>query len=63
MSSAVREVLVDTLGEAEERVRTLDRLAETGRAFQPRRPMAPNNMENTTIPPSARPPTPAAYAA
>ena len=32
---AVREILVDALGEGDERVRALDRLAETGRAFRP----------------------------
>lgn len=32
---AVREVLVDALSEDDERVRTIDRLAMTGRAFQP----------------------------
>ena len=32
--SAAREVLVDALGESDERIRTLDRLAQTGRAFQ-----------------------------
>ena len=32
---AVREILVASLGESDERVRALDRLAETGRAFRP----------------------------
>ena len=32
--SAAREVLVDALGESDERIRTLDRLAQTGRAVQ-----------------------------
>ena len=32
--ATVRDTLVEALGESEERVRTLDRLAETGRAFQ-----------------------------
>lgn len=32
---AVREVLVASVGEGDERVRALDRLAETGRAFRP----------------------------
>lgn len=31
---AVRETLADSLGETDERLRTLDRLAQTGRAFQ-----------------------------
>ena len=34
-AAAVREVLVDAMGEAAERVGTLDRLVQTGRAFQP----------------------------
>ena len=34
-SEAVRAVLVDALGEVDERIQTLDRLSETGRAFQP----------------------------
>ncbi|MCE2460677.1 MAG: hypothetical protein J4F38_07860 [Pseudomonadales bacterium] len=34
-ADTVREILVDALGETDERVRTLDRLAKTGRAFQP----------------------------
>ena len=34
-AAAVREVLVDAMGEADERVGTLDRLVQTGRAFQP----------------------------
>ena len=33
-TSTVRDVLVDALGESDERIRTLDRLAQTGRAFQ-----------------------------
>lgn len=32
---AVREILVDALSEDDERVRTIERLASTGRAFQP----------------------------
>ena len=32
---AVRLVLIDALGEGDERVRVLDRLAKTGRAFEP----------------------------
>lgn len=31
----VREILIGALGEDDERVRTIDRLAKTGRAFQP----------------------------
>ena len=32
---SVREVLASALGDGDERVRTIDRLAKTGRAFQP----------------------------
>ncbi len=34
-ADAVREVLLHALGEGDERVRVLDRLAKTGRAFEP----------------------------
>lgn len=34
-AEAVREILRETLGEGDERLRVLDRLAKTGRAFEP----------------------------